>query len=223
MNSEPDRNTLIFINVGTSGPDPLKNSMIDVGACLIDTDTCEVIRKFYAIIHHPQDHVQWHPSAHTHWESLGDAGKQILSDIKDPSKSMKPGDAAVAFHTFVMDAESDFPGNMFYSDTAGFDFGWMDRLLSAGGIPGITYIFQGKYRPVFDTTSIHRGVAGMTSQDGRWNAETLVCEALGLDVSVLKSNPYSMNHRSVDRACHLAWEHCIVMNKVKEIKKNFKK
>jgi hypothetical protein len=113
-------------------------------------------------------------------------------------------EAATALYKWVRENRTPefLESLVFYSDTNGFDVGRVNFLLNEAGFMGLEYI-TGGYKPVFDSTSFHRGVGLKLPSDGYWGAEDAAYKNLKVD---RPQNPFGATHDSLDDAKSIGWD-----------------
>jgi hypothetical protein len=100
------------------------------------------------------------------------------------------------------------------TDTAGFDIGCMNDLLSSANlltnnekIVTMNYLVGGDYKPIIDLHSFHLGVAMKLPMMGVWGAEKAACDKLGINYDdLVKMNPHKSTHDPLDDAKTICWE-----------------
>jgi hypothetical protein len=202
----------LSIDIHTSGPSPLQHTLFAIGAVLFDKDGV-ILSEFKSYI--KNNNINWYPSTKNFW--LSEDNKENFEIMINNSKDANYVDCVIKnFYNWIQDLNELYKDDIvLITDTVLFDLNFIDYYLNKFGYPSVNYIF-GDYRPTFDTTSYHRGVAGLSPyEDGLWGAEVAACKKLGI-MDIYKSNPYNnSNHDPLDDAKSTGWIHTQILKAVK--------
>lgn len=207
---------VISVDVETTGPDPSVHNLLSFAAVVMDVESKEVKSSMKVHIRQEPADLVWDESTKTFWDTIPEQRDGILATIAWDNLSVRLEKAMHDFRDLCLEANKIDPQVPIIFDTAGFDASFINKALSVCGLRMLTLMFgENDYRPILDTTSYHRGIAGMSYKDGIWGNEKAACEALG-QPDLLASNPYKANHDPLVDACSIAWEHCTLMQAVKK-------
>ena len=105
-----------------------------------------------------------------------------------------------------------------YTDTAGYDIGFLNLYLSRAKMNTMHCLIGGLYRPIRDATSFHMGVALCNPKNGLWGAEEKAYKHLGRE---FPKNPYIATHIPVDDAKSICFDIMQIHKAIEEAKKKW--
>lgn len=181
---------IMVIDIETSGPHLTRNDMLCFGACIArftlnpDGDmTMYILDKLEVYIKPLEQDIRWDKiRLKEFWDKTPNIKNNVLENI-----STYGVDAKTAMITLCdwIHKQPQYIKNklIIYTDTNGFDIGFLDYYLSTYDMPTMHTLIDGTYRPIRDASSYHMGVAH--SMD-LWGAEEKACKKLNIKYD----NPY---------------------------------
>jgi hypothetical protein len=199
------------VDIETTGENMVKNGLIAFGVAIGNAQT-GLIEDTFQVFVRPvggDDYVWEQRCVDEFWHRNDEMKETKAALLKKVAEEGKSTFAAMSeFEHWVNDGRTpEFLDSLvFISDTAGYDIGWLNYLLGSCGMKSMNYIVGGSYRPIFDSSSFHRGIACKLPSDGMWGAESAAYAALKAPGDM---NPFAANHMPVDDAMSICWD---VMN-----------
>lgn len=189
---------VIAVDIETSGPSVTFNDMTCFAAVAIEYPSGKELGSFLTYIKPVTGQIRYSPETLKWWQSQEAAWEKMKTGVEKKGKS-----ANEAMGDFV-DWMSEYKDNsVVVFDTASFDASFINTYLGYTSVPSIDYI-HGEYKPCFDTSSFHRGVARLGWEAGPWGNDTAAGKAMGID-DVDKACPFDNSHDPLDDARRIAW------------------
>ena len=202
---------VLTIDIETSGPSTVIHDLLAYGAVVMRISDKEIMSRLKVYIKPRGGSIRWDHDTEEFWNKNMKVKTEMLAGIEREGK-MRHEAARALFEWVKAFGEDINKKNTVVTDTAGFDVEFMNLLLTESGYPAIKLIF-GEYRPIFDSTSYHRGVGGMLYSDGPWGSDASACKTLGLP-DLEKQCPFPSDHDPINDASSIAWVHVSIMHEV---------
>lgn len=207
--------TIIAIDIETSGPSINEHDLTCFAAVAISYPAGKELGAFKVYIKPVTGTIRYHPETLKFWQSQEAAWEMMKTGIVKEGK-----EASVAMNEFVAWMTGFKENSLVVFDTASFDVSFINRYLGYTDVPSMDYI-HGEYKPVFDTTSFHRGIAWRGWGESEWGNDTAAGNVLGI-LGIDARCPYKNSHDPLDDARKIAWTTCVladIASKISPVKK----
>lgn len=208
---------ILAIDIEAKGGMQSRCDMLCFGACVGDSQTGKIDEDdtFEVYIQHRNgEDKDWEQRClDEFWEGNPEnraIKNAILKRIREEGVGAETAMKAFVHWVQTMCLKHGADSLVVFTDTAGFDIGFLNHYLSEANIPGVpsmNYIIGGQYKPTRDSSSYHMGVGLQTPPMGLWGAEKAACSAFGKSKEeVLGHNPYVADHTPLNDAKNMCWE-----------------
>jgi DNA polymerase III epsilon subunit-like protein len=199
------------VDIETTGENMVRNGLVAFGVVIGNSKTGKIEDTFQVFVRPLGDDYVWEQRCLDEFWHRNDemkATKAALLSRAWSEEGKTTAEAMATFTAWVNDNRTPefLESLVFMSDTAGYDIGWLNYLLGMCGLKSMNYIVGGQYRPIFDSTSFHRGVGGKLPNDGYWGAESAAYATLKAPAEVTGGNPHKATHEPVEDAKSICWE-----------------
>lgn len=186
-----EKKYFLAVDVETTGRCIQENHLAAVGAALVDASVAppKVVDEFLVYLKMPKEKKWEQRCLDEFW--LKPENKQVYettkAEIEDENcPTVKKG--MDAFQSWVLRATAG-RDVLLVSDTAGFDFGWIDAHLSGTS----SLYLLGTYKPTRDMSSWCVGVSGVSPFDAVWDSKKLACKQLKMEPPVFPEHLHDHN------------------------------
>lgn len=128
---------ILVVDTETGGLDPANDSILSLGACVLDTETGEIVDRFYSLVH--ESHIVAHPKA------LAVNGLSVEHIMEHGAT---PGTVVTLLNDFMRKNGLKKP-TLAGHNIAGFDMGFIRRLYKQANVTWLPFDYH-----VLDTMSI---------------------------------------------------------------------
>jgi len=207
---------LLGIDVESTGGCLKTNFMPRFGAALVDIETLETVQRFSTFVKPPTPAHTWEKRCLDEFWTKPDMMpkyQEILHNMNCVT-TPTPDEAGVLFMEWINILVGKYGQDsmMVVSDTAGYDYAWLQSILPAG--MSMLYLF-GHYVPTFAASNFYGGVAMVTPVEQVFGTMEACCNKLSIQKP---TNGVVHDHNPMNDAETIAYEAASIIRHVSSLR-----
>lgn len=207
---------ILIIDCEFTGPNMVKNAMINLGAVFMKVEEKKTIKKIELIINIPEGK-EWDKETRKWFES--NHGTANVLKTVDSNMGMELKTAMNDFYSFIIECTKISDQQLTIAgDHIDIDAGWINYYLALSDIKPL-HLITGKLSHLVDISSYHKGIANVTHQnvlefEQYANKKFHHQESVMRYLQITERSSKSYTHNASDDAENIGENHCIVLNHI---------